>query len=135
MGEIRVLNRQGDVKVEWDPADADSVTKAKKEFEQLKKDGYEFFEVSEAKGKRVERFSKKHGKLIAAPGVKTATDKKTGSRPRAQAGGPNTQVVEPVGRTRRNDDALYNRPAEPGSPEWDYLHRYDSPDNERDSMG
>lgn len=34
-----------------------------------------------------------------------------------------------------NGDALSNRAAEPGSPEWDYLHRYDSPDNQRDSMG
>lgn len=34
-----------------------------------------------------------------------------------------------------NGDALSNRAAEPGSPEYDYMHRYDSPDNERDSMG
>lgn len=38
-------------------------------------------------------------------------------------------------RRHRNDDALYNRPAEPGSAEYDYLHRYDSPDNQRDTMG
>lgn len=34
-----------------------------------------------------------------------------------------------------NGDALSNRAAERGSPEYDYLHRYDSPDNQRDSMG
>lgn len=34
-----------------------------------------------------------------------------------------------------NDDAMHNREAEPGTPEYDYLHRYDSPDNQRDSMG
>jgi hypothetical protein len=36
---------------------------------------------------------------------------------------------------RGNDDALYNRAAEFGSPEYNYLHRYDSPDNERDTIG
>lgn len=34
-----------------------------------------------------------------------------------------------------NDDAMHLREAEPGSPEWDWMHRYDSPDNRRDSMG
>jgi hypothetical protein len=34
-----------------------------------------------------------------------------------------------------NGDALSNRAAEPGSPEYDYLNRYSSPDNRRDSMG
>lgn len=36
---------------------------------------------------------------------------------------------------RENGDALSNREAQPGSAEYHYLHRYDSPDNERDSMG
>lgn len=36
---------------------------------------------------------------------------------------------------RSNGDALSNRAAEPGSAEYAYLHRYDSPDNQRDSMG
>lgn len=36
---------------------------------------------------------------------------------------------------RGNDDALSLREAEPGTPEYAYLHRFDSPDNERDSMG
>jgi hypothetical protein len=34
-----------------------------------------------------------------------------------------------------NGDALSNREAEFGSPEYDWLHRYDSPDNSRDTMG
>lgn len=38
-------------------------------------------------------------------------------------------------RPRDNGDALSLRPAEPGSLEWDYMHRYDSPDNRRDTMG
>lgn len=36
---------------------------------------------------------------------------------------------------RGNDDALSLRNPEPGSPEYDYMTRYDSPDNQRDSMG
>lgn len=38
-------------------------------------------------------------------------------------------------RSRGNDDALSLREPEPGSPEHDYMSRYDSPDNQRDSMG
>jgi hypothetical protein len=34
-----------------------------------------------------------------------------------------------------NDDAMHNREAEPGTPEYDWMHRYDSPDNQRDTMG
>jgi hypothetical protein len=88
VGEIVVLNEHGDVKVEWDPDDAGSVKKAKEEFDRLKKDGYLFYEVAEARGKPVQRFSKKHGKLLAAPGARSAKDKAEGTRPRASAGGP-----------------------------------------------
>lgn len=40
-----------------------------------------------------------------------------------------------LGTPRGNGDALSLRPAEPGTPEYAYMHRYDSPDNRRDSMG
>ena len=34
-----------------------------------------------------------------------------------------------------NGDAMTLRASEPGSLEYEYMHRYDSPDNQRDSMG
>lgn len=89
MGEMRVLSRDGDIRVEWDPKDTDSVTKAHEEWKRLKDDGYEFFEVTETKGKRVTRFDKKIGKVIAAPGVKTKAERGTAAKPRAMSGGPN----------------------------------------------
>jgi predicted HAD superfamily phosphohydrolase YqeG len=86
MSEMLVLDQSGDTKIEWDPSDRESTQKAKEEFAKLKKDGYEFFEVAETKGKRVTRFSKKLGKVIAAPApAKTEAQRKGG---RAMAGGP-----------------------------------------------
>lgn len=96
MGEMRILGPEGDIKLDWDPNDSESVDKAKTEFKRLKEDGYDFFAVEETKGKRVERFDKKIGKLIAAPGSKTKADKTAGTRPKAMAGGPNTNVSRPL---------------------------------------
>lgn len=93
MGKLVVLNEKGDITVEWDADDAESVKKAKDEFARLKKDGYEFFEAVETKGKRVTRFSKNLGKVIASPGVKKPEDKKTGKRGKAMGGGPNARLV------------------------------------------
>lgn len=93
MGVMKVMGPEGDVSVEWDPEDPESVEKAKGEYDRLKKDGYEFYEVQEAKGKRVQRWSKKHGKLIAAPGVQKKADKATGTRARAMGGGPNARTI------------------------------------------
>lgn len=91
MGQMRVLSQKGDINIEWDGDDPESVKKANEEFKKLKADGYEFFKVE--KGERVERFNKKLGKLIASPGVKTAEDKKTGKRGKAMGGGPNSRLV------------------------------------------
>lgn len=88
MGELVVLNETGDVKVEWDPADAESTAKAKAEFERLQGEGYLFYEVAEARGKQVKKFTKKAGKLLAAPGARSESDKRTEARPKAMAGGP-----------------------------------------------
>lgn len=88
MGEIRVLNQHGDVKVEWDPADPESTKQAREEFARLKKDGYQFYEVAETRGKPVTTFKKGLGKVLAAPGARSEADKRTGARPRAMAGGP-----------------------------------------------
>lgn len=93
MGEMRVLNDTGDVTVSWDPDDAESVGKAEQEFARLKADGYAFYETVQTKGKAVEEFDPKIGSLIAAPGGRSATDKATGSRAKAMAGGPLARSV------------------------------------------
>lgn len=94
MGELRVLNRSGDVTIEWRPDDKESVEQAKEEWKGLKEAGYEFFEMAEGgKGKRLTRFSKKHGKVLAAPGVRKPEERKTGKRPKANAGGPNDRML------------------------------------------
>ena len=88
MCEMRILNEHGDEKVEWDPADQKSVNAAQERFNRLKKDGYEFYEVTETRGKPVRRWDRKLGKLIAAPGARSKADREVGTRPRAMAGGP-----------------------------------------------
>ena len=93
MGEFRILTPNGDERLEWDPADTKSVKAAKDRFDALKKDGYEFYEVTETKGKRVERFSKGLGKLIAAPAGRTEADKARGTRQRGMGGGPRSSSV------------------------------------------
>jgi hypothetical protein len=88
MGEMRVLTQAGDERLEWDPADEKSTAAAKAEFAKRQEEGYLFYEVAEARGKAVTKFDPKAGKLIAAPGARSAADKKAGTRPRAMAGGP-----------------------------------------------
>jgi len=96
MGQMRVLDGTGDSQIEWDPTDKASTEKAKEEFDRLKGEGYEFFEVSETKGKQVKRFSKKAGKLIAAPRAARTSKEKTGGK--ALAGGPLDSRAPGLGR-------------------------------------
>lgn len=88
MGVMTVLNRRGDEKFEWDPADKASTADAKKRFADLKEQGYNFYAVEDARGRPVTTFDPKAGRLLAAPGAKSKTDKMTGRRPSAMAGGP-----------------------------------------------
>lgn len=88
MGSIAILNQRGDEKIEWNPANEAETAVAKEKFDKLKKDGYEFFETVDAKGKQVKRFKKGLGKLIAAPAAK---QKAKGNR--GMAGGPNITHV------------------------------------------
>jgi predicted helicase len=101
MGSITILNRTGDERIDWDPADPDEVRKAAAEFERLKGEGYNFYAVEDAKGKQVKRFDPKAGKLIAAPGAQSADDKRRGARPRAMAGGPVDGAILRLGRVDR----------------------------------
>lgn len=88
VGILTILNDHGDVKVEWDPDDRESTDKAKAEFDRLKKDGYRFYSVEETRGKAVDKFDPKAGKLLAAPGARSTDDKAAGTRARGMAGGP-----------------------------------------------
>lgn len=88
MGELKVLTTEGDETLAWDPENAEEVETAKQEWDRLKGEGYEFFVVEETKGKKIAKFDKKLGRVIAAPGGRTAKDKAAGTRGRAMAGGP-----------------------------------------------
>lgn len=93
MGQIRVLNQKGDIKIEWDPADPASTAKAKEEWERLRRDGYRFYTVAESRGTQVQRFTKSLGSVLAAPGARSEPEKKKGARPKAMAGGPNNYAA------------------------------------------
>lgn len=88
MGEIRILNQNGDETLDWNAGDAKSVDAARARFDELKERGYNFYESVTSRGKQVIEFDPKAGKLIAAPGAASKTDKQTGARPAAMRGGP-----------------------------------------------
>lgn len=93
MGRMRVMSKAGDISVTWDPEDEESVKKAKAEYDRLKKDGYEFFEAEKKKGKRVKRWSKGLGEIIAAPGVASKAARKSGQAGSRMSGGPNRELL------------------------------------------
>ena len=73
MGEMRVLDPKGDLKVIWDPENEDEVEAAKNQFDELVKEkGFAAFEVG-LKGKRskkqVREFNPDLGKLIMVPPI------------------------------------------------------------------
>lgn len=101
MGELRVLNKTGDIVVEWDPETPESIKNAEEEWKRLKREGYRFFEALPGeKGKAVKKFDAELGRILVVPGVKTTQDRKRGSRPKAMAGGPNERRVLPARRRR-----------------------------------
>ena len=93
MGVVIVLCKQGDRIVEWDANDREAVDKAKAEWADLKGQGYEFYESVESKGKRLTKFNKSLGRVIAAPGVKKPAERGTPARPAAMAGQPCAEFV------------------------------------------
>lgn len=95
MGQMRVIDQTGDTTIEWDPSDKESTEKAKEQFKKLKDEGYEFFEVKTARGKQVKRFSKKLGKVLAAPAPAKNEAQKRGGK--ALAGGPLDTAVRGLG--------------------------------------
>jgi hypothetical protein len=97
MGEMTVVCADGDIVVSWNPKDEASTAKARDEFERLVKDGYEMLKPGMKRKTRIKNFDEKLGEIIAVPGVKTKADKRTGARPRAMAGQPNTRRVPTLG--------------------------------------
>lgn len=101
MGEMRIMGKQGDVKVQWDPNNSESVEKAEKEFDALREAGFEAYtDGLGTKKRRVKKFSPKAAVYVMAPGARTKVEKQaaqtTGrraARPKAMAGGPNDRLV------------------------------------------
>jgi hypothetical protein len=97
VGVLTILCSAGDIAVEWDPSDSESVARAKSEWDRLKADGYEFYEPVETRGKKVAAFREGLGRVLAVPGVKRQEDRKPSvpgrkpGRKRAMAGGPNAR--------------------------------------------
>lgn len=88
MGNMRILNQRGDETLDWNAGDPASVEEARKRFDELKEQGYNFYESVESRGKQITEFDPNAGKLIAAPGAASKSDKQTGARPAAMRGGP-----------------------------------------------
>lgn len=71
MGEMRVLNREGDLKVIWDEEKQEEVEAAEEQFKKLKAKGYNAFEVKKdgSKGKMIDSFKKSAGAIIMVPAL------------------------------------------------------------------
>jgi len=73
MGEMRVLDPKGDLKVIWDPENDDEVEAAKNQFNELVKEkGFAAFEVGlggKKSNKHVRKFDPDMGKLIMVPAI------------------------------------------------------------------
>ncbi len=69
MGEMRVMDRKGDVRVMWDPARPDEVAAAKKSFDEAKRKGMLAYKVKTkgGKGEVIRDFDATAGKIILAP--------------------------------------------------------------------
>jgi len=72
MGEIRLLDKTGDLKVMWDKNNVDEVNAAKEQFNNLIDKGYTAFSVEKdgGKGKKVTEFDKSMEKIIMVPIVR-----------------------------------------------------------------
>lgn len=73
---MQIMDPTGHTTVTWRPNDAASIADAKKEFDRLRKEGYQAFEMNvvkengvvvEEKGKRVTTFDPAAGKVMMVP--------------------------------------------------------------------
>ena len=71
MGTMHVLDRKGDTKVIWDPKNEDEVEAAEAQFDTLIDRGFLAFSVKKdgKKGKQIDEFDPKAGKIIMVPKI------------------------------------------------------------------
>jgi hypothetical protein len=71
-GEMRIMSKEGDLKVIWDSEKQDEVDAAKRQFEELTKKGYIAFSVKKdgEKNEKIHKFSSDLEKMILVPMLK-----------------------------------------------------------------
>lgn len=71
MGELRILNKEGDTKHIWDPSKDEEVDAAEELYNKLVKEGYTAYKVKATgrKGEKMTKFDPKAGKVILVPRV------------------------------------------------------------------
>ena len=71
MGEMRILNTEGDLKVIWDPNNEDEVQAAEEQFDSLKEKGYNAYSVKKngRKNVMIDEFDPEAGKIIMTPAI------------------------------------------------------------------
>lgn len=69
MGEMRVMGRDGDSRIMWDPNNEAEVTAARNQFNELRAKGHNAYQVDKKgeAGKVVKEFDPAAGKVILAP--------------------------------------------------------------------
>lgn len=69
MGQLRVMDRQGDTRVMWDPSNNDEVAAARNTFDELKGKGHLAYKVDRKgePGEVIRSFDPQAGKIIMAP--------------------------------------------------------------------
>jgi hypothetical protein len=69
MGELRVMGKEGDAKVIWNPENDDEVAAARRTFDDLRAKGHLAYSVREEgrKGEMIRAFDPNAGKIILAP--------------------------------------------------------------------
>ncbi len=69
MGEMRVMGREGDSRLMWNPANKEEVAAAKKMFDDLRAKGHFAYAVKKKgdKGEMIREFDPEAGKVILAP--------------------------------------------------------------------
>jgi hypothetical protein len=69
MHEIAVMNKEGDTRTSWNPADADSVAVAKALFERLRASGHMVYKTVEGESEIVREFDPQATDLVAVPRI------------------------------------------------------------------
>jgi len=69
LGEMRVMDASGDLKINWNTANADEVAAAREQFDKLKKKGFLAYTVNKKgdKGEVINEFDPNAALLIMAP--------------------------------------------------------------------